>query len=152
MNCIGSRRASDRLSRLAARSREGTSWVQSPSGRGKAFEILVPETGVAKYPLDFRREYWQLKGPSSPYLIWHWRLGHMSALTRVLGGDGTPACATNSSEQDDHAEVTRTPPGRGSLIVRAPYMVNCLRRLPFVNLTQKCQITIFVFLDINVLQ
>ena len=30
-----------------------------------------------------------------------------------------PACATN------HAEVIRTPPGRGSLIVSAPYMVNC---------------------------
>ena len=49
----------------------------------------------------------------------------MSALTGALGGDGTPACANNSSEQDDHAEVIRTPPGRGSLIVSAPYMVNC---------------------------
>ena len=49
----------------------------------------------------------------------------MSALTGALGEDGAPACATNFSEQDDHAEVIRTPPGRRSLIVRAPYMVNC---------------------------
>ena len=49
----------------------------------------------------------------------------MSALTGVLGGDGALACATNSSKQDDNAEVIRTPPGRGSLIVRAPYMINC---------------------------
>ena len=46
----------------------------------------------------------------------------MSALTGALGGDGAPACATNSY---DHAQVIQTPPGRGSLIVRAPYMVNC---------------------------
>ena len=48
----------------------------------------------------------------------------MSALTGALGGDGVPACATNSSKQDDHAEGIRTPPGRRSLIVRVPYMVN----------------------------
>ena len=49
----------------------------------------------------------------------------MSALTGALEGDGAPTCATNSSEQDDHAEVIRTPPGRGYFIARAPYMVNC---------------------------
>ena len=51
-------------------------------------------------------------------------MGHLSALMGALGGDGAPACATNSSEQDDHVEVIRTPPDRGSEIVRAPYMVN----------------------------
>ena len=48
----------------------------------------------------------------------------MSALTGALGGNGAPACATDSSEQDDHAEVIRTPPGRESQIVRAPYMAS----------------------------
>ena len=43
----------------------------------------------------------------------------MSALTGALGGDGAPACATNSSEQDDHTEVIRTPLGGGSWITRA---------------------------------
>ena len=49
----------------------------------------------------------------------------MSALTGALGGDGAPACTSNLSKQDDHAEVIRTPSGRGFLIVRTPYMVNC---------------------------
>ena len=48
----------------------------------------------------------------------------MSSLTGALGGDGAPACATSSSKQDDHTEVTRTPPGRRSLVVRASYMAN----------------------------
>ena len=54
----------------------------------------------------------------------------MSALTGALGGDGAPACATNSSEQDDHFEVIRTPPGREPLIMRAPYIVNCESLVP----------------------
>ena len=40
---------SDLLSRLAARSRKGTSWIRSPGWRGWAFALLVPDTGVAKY-------------------------------------------------------------------------------------------------------
>ena len=83
----------------------------------------MSETSVAKHLLGFRKEYWQLEA-CAQYLIWHWTMGHMPALTGPLGGDSAPACATNSSEQDDHAEVIRTPPGKGSLIVRAPYMVN----------------------------
>ena len=58
-----------------------------------------------------------------PALIWHWRLGHLSALTWALGGDGAPACATNFSEHDDFAEETLIPPGEDQDIVRAPYMV-----------------------------
>ena len=32
-----------------------------------------------------------------------------------LGGDGAPACATDSSEQDDFAEIILIPLGGGSL-------------------------------------
>ena len=38
----------------------------------------------------------------------------MSALTGALGEDGAPACATNFSEQDGHAEAIQTPTGRRS--------------------------------------
>ena len=40
----------------------------------------------------------------------------MSALTGALGGDGAPACATNSSKRDDYAEVIRTSSGRESFM------------------------------------
>ena len=39
----------------------------------------------------------------------------MCALTGVLGGDGALACATNSSEQNDFAEVILIPLGGGYL-------------------------------------
>ena len=48
----------------------------------------------------------------------------MSALTGALGEDGAPACVTNFSEHDDHADVIRTPPGRRPQIVRALYMAS----------------------------
>ena len=72
---------------------------------------MVLEIGIAKHLVEFRRGYWQLKDVLGPFLIWKWRLGHLSTLMGVLARDGAPACATNSSEQDDFTEVILISPG-----------------------------------------
>ena len=107
---------SDWLSRLAARSRKGQvlgskpgwerlSFCTSGAGDGCCQNIFQGSAG----------NIWQLNGGwTRLYLILHWRLGHVSVLTRTLGGDGAPACATNFSKQDDRLKVIRTPPGGGS--------------------------------------
>ena len=65
----------------------------------------MPETGVAKYLQGSVGNIGSSRACARPYLIWHLRLGHLSAPMGALGGDDAPACATNSFEQDNFAEV-----------------------------------------------
>ena len=50
-------------------------------------------------------------GTQQPISDLAWRLGHLSVVMGVLGGDGAPACAANFSEQNDFAEVILIPLG-----------------------------------------
>ena len=68
------------------------------------FAPLVLVTGVATQGVPFG-------GFVAPFLSWSWRLGHLSALTRALGGDGASTCVPNSPEQDNFVEVILILPG-----------------------------------------
>ena len=65
--------------------------------------------GSRQISFGFRREYWCVKDVLDPCQILKLKAGSFVCPEGALGGDGAPACATNSSEQDDHVKAIWIP-------------------------------------------